>query len=140
MSEGDELEEARGMPTILLAEDDVAQRLLYTRILIAAGYYVLSAENGDEAIETARRAHPGLVLMDVTMPGKDGWTVTRELKNDPATRDTPIIVMTGLTGAVEDGTVAASGCDDFMTKPIAVRALLTKVASFLPPGRHSTPI
>ncbi len=121
--------------TILLAEDDVAQRLLYTRILIGAGYYVLGADNGDDAVDLARRELPDLVLMDVTMPGRDGWSATRTLKDDERTRHIPIILMTGLTGEEADASARASGCDRLMDKPIPVRSLLATVADYAPP-RH----
>src|SRR6187549_1513652 len=107
--------------TILLAEDDTAQRLLYTRILMGAGYYVFGTDNGDDAVDIARRELPNLVLMDVTMPGRDGWAATRALKDDERTRDIPVVLMTGLTGVATDAAARASGCNQVMGKPIPVR-------------------
>lgn len=121
---------AQDRPTILLAEDDVTQRVLYTRILIAAGYYVLGVDNGDDAVEVTRRELPGLVLMDVTMPAKDGLTASRELKADSMTRHIPIILMTGHS---ESGTTLSDALSDaILAKPIPVRQLLAKVMHFLP--------
>ena len=118
--------------TILLAEDDVAQRLLYTRILIGAGYYVLGADNGDDALETARRELPDLVLMDVTMPGRDGWSTARALKDDERTRHIPVVLMTGHTGDAADAAARASGCNEMLGKPIPVRSLLAAVETYVP--------
>lgn len=121
---------AEPRPTILLAEDDITQRVLYTRILIAAGYYVFGVGNGDDAVDVTRRELPGLVLMDVTMPAKDGLTATRELKADAATRHIPIILMTGHS---ESGTTLSDSLSDaILAKPIPVRQLLAHVTRFLP--------
>lgn len=121
---------AEPRPTILLAEDDITQRVLYTRILIAAGYYVFGVGNGDDAVDVTRRELPGLVLMDVTMPAKDGLTATRELKADEATRHIPIILMTGHS---ESGTTLRDSMSDaILAKPIPVRQLLAEVTRFLP--------
>lgn len=111
----------------------MAQRLLYTRILIGAGYYVLGADNGDDAVDIARRELPDLVLMDVTMPGRDGWAAARALKDDERTRRIPVVLMTGLSGAATDEAARASGCDSVLGKPIPVRSLLSIVAQFLTP-------
>lgn len=126
-------EPAPDQARILLAEDDTAQRLLYTRILIGAGYYVLGADNGDDAVDIALRERPNLVLMDVTMPGRDGWSATRTLKDDERTRDIPVVLMTGLTGIATDAAARASGCDQVMGKPIPIRSLLSTVAGYLTP-------
>lgn len=128
-----------GQSTILLAEDDTAQRLLYTRILIGAGYYVFGTDNGDDAVDIAFRERPNLVLMDVTMPGRDGWSATRALKDDARTRDIPVVLMTGLTGIATDAAARASGCDQVMGKPIPVRSLLSTVAGYLTPP-SGTPV
>ena len=133
MRPGDSLELSAG-PTILLAEDDLTQRLLYTRILMGSGYYVICAANGDEAMLSARRDQPNLILMDVTMPGTSGWAAARELKDDPATRHIPIILMTGLTGDEAERAAADAGCDSFLPKPLPVRTLLSTVERFCPPG------
>ncbi len=121
---------AEPRPTILLAEDDVTQRVLYTRILIAAGYHVFGVDNGHDAVDVTRRELPGLVVMDVTMPGKDGLTATRELKENEATRHIPIILMTGHS---ESGTTLSDSLSDaILAKPIPVRQLLAQVTHFLP--------
>ena len=133
MTEVGILEETDRGPTILLAEDDMAQLSLYTRILIGTGYYVFGVDNGNDAVETARREQPGLVIMDATLPLKDGWSATRELKADAATRHIPIILVTGLTGEADERAGVNAGCDAFLKKPLPVRELLATAARFLPP-------
>jgi two-component system cell cycle response regulator DivK len=140
MTEGAVLDGTQRGPTILLAEDDIAQLSLYTRILIGTGYYVIGVDNGDDAVAMTRRELPGLVIMDATLPGKDGWTATRELKADVLTRHIPIILATGLTGDADERAAAVAGCDVFLRKPIPVRDLLAAVFRFLAPRPDATPI
>ena len=119
-------------PHILVAEDNVEQRSLYVAILTGAGYLVLEAGDGAEAVEVARRERPGLVLMDVTMPGTSGWNAVRTLKEDPETRPIPIIVVTGLASAWDRDASLASGCDEYLAKPVSPVRLLEEVRKFLP--------
>jgi CheY-like chemotaxis protein len=125
-------EEIRLGPTILVVEDDVEQRMLFTRIFVASGYFVLAAENGDEAVNIAVRELPGLIMMDATMPGKNGWVATRELKDDARTRHIPILILTGHSGDVARDAALAAGCDVYLTKPVPVRHLLAAVLKLLP--------
>jgi two-component system cell cycle response regulator DivK len=119
-------------PTILVAEDNAEQRSLYVAVLSGVGYRVLEAADGMEAVEVARSARPGLVLMDVTMPGTSGWNAVRTLKEDAATRAIPIIVVTGLANAWDRDASMASGCDEYLAKPVAPVRLLEEVQKFLP--------
>lgn len=119
-------------PYILVAEDNVDQRSLYVAILTGAGYRVLEAGDGAEAVDVARREHPGLVLMDVTMPGTSGWNAVRTLKEHPDTRPIPIIVVTGLASAWDRDASLASGCDEYLAKPVSPIRLLEEVRKFLP--------
>jgi CheY-like chemotaxis protein len=123
---------ASDRPTILVAEDNVDQRSLYVAILTGAGYRVLEAGDGGEAVESARRDRPGLVLMDVTMPGMSGWNAVRTLKDDPATHDIPIIVVTGLANSWDRDASLASGSDEHLAKPVPPLRLLEEVRRFLP--------
>jgi two-component system, cell cycle response regulator DivK len=119
-------------PTILVAEDNADQRSLYVALLSGVGYRVLEAADGMEAVEIARRAQPGLVLMDVTMPGTSGWNAVRTLKQDPQTRLIPIIVVTGLASSWDRDASIASGCDEYLAKPVQPVRLLEEVRKFLP--------
>jgi CheY-like chemotaxis protein len=119
-------------PSVLVAEDNVEQRELYVAILTGAGYRVLEAGDGAEAVDVARRERPGLVLMDVTMPGTSGWNAVRILKDDPITHPIPIIVVTGLASAWDRDASLASGCDEYLAKPVPPLKLLEEVRKFLP--------
>ena len=119
-------------PTILIAEDSVEQRSLYVAILESAGYRVLEAGDGAEAVAITQRERPGLVLMDVTMPGTSGWNAVRVLKADPTTIDIPIIVVTGLAGSWDRDASIASGADEHLAKPVSPHRLLEEVRKFLP--------
>jgi CheY-like chemotaxis protein len=123
---------APAAPTILVAEDNAEQRLLYAAILTGAGYRVLEAGDGAEAVEIARRERPGLVLMDVTMPATSGWNAVRTLKEDAETRPIPIIVVTGLASAWDRDASLAAGCDEYLAKPVPPVRLLEEVRKFLP--------
>lgn len=120
-------------PTILVADDDSEQRALYAIILTGAGYRVLEAGDGAAAVEIVRRSRPGLVLMDVTMPGTSGWNAVRTLKEDPATYDVPIIVVTGLASDWDRDASIAAGCDQYLAKPVPPLRLLEEVRKILPP-------
>jgi len=119
-------------PTILVAEDNADQRSLYVALLSGVGYRVLEAADGAEAVEIARQSQPGLVLMDVTMPGTSGWNAVRTLKQDPQTHMIPIIVVTGLASTWDRDASIASGCDEYLAKPVQPARLLEEVRKFLP--------
>lgn len=121
-----------GKPTVLVAEDDAEQRSLYAAILQSAGYRVLEARDGREAVEVVQRERPGLVLMDVTMPGTSGWNAVRTLKEDVDTMGVPIIVVTGLVGSFDRDASLAAGADEHLDKPVSPQALLREVRRFLP--------
>ncbi len=118
--------------TILVAEDNADQRSLYVALLTGVGYHVLEASDGAEAVEIARQSQPGLVLMDVTMPGTSGWNAVRTLKQDPQTHMIPIIVVTGLASTWDRDASIASGCDEYLAKPVQPVRLLEEVRKFLP--------
>ena len=117
---------------MLVAEDDAEQRSLYAAILQGAGYRVLEAGDGREAVEIVQRERPGLVLMDVTMPGTSGWNAVRTLKEDVDTMGVPIIVVTGLVGSFDRDASLAAGADEHLDKPVSPQALLREVRRFLP--------
>lgn len=117
---------------VLVAEDNADQRSLYAQVLASAGYGVLEAADGVEAVSIARREKPGLVLMDVTMPGTSGWNAVRTLKEDMETHAIPIIVVTGLASAWDRDASLAAGCDEYLAKPVPPARLLEEVRKFLP--------
>ena len=93
---------------------------------------MLEAGDGAEAVEMVRRERPGLVLMDVTMPGTGGWNAVRVLKEDPETLGVPIIVVTGLAGSWDRDASLAAGADDYLAKPVSPVRLLEEVRKFFP--------
>lgn len=116
----------------ILLVDDSPTVLLMERLLLQDGPYALiSALGGQEALNLALAERPDLILMDVVMPGLDGFEVCRRLRAEEATRTTPIILVTTRGGAehVEQG--YESGCSDYVTKPFDGNELRAKIESFL---------
>jgi DNA-binding response OmpR family regulator len=116
---------------ILLVDDSSTVLLMEKMILSKSEYDVVTARDGLEGVEKARCEHPDLILMDVVMPRMDGFEAVRKLREDEATRGIPVIMVTtrGELQSVETG--YASGCSDYVTKPINGLELLTKVRSCL---------
>ena len=121
-------------PLILVVDDYQDAREMYAEYLQFSGFRVAEAKNGNEAVEKAFALKPDLILMDLSLPGMDGWEATRRLKADEATRRIPVVALTGhaLAGASEGAKKA--GCDSFVTKPclpddlvVEVRRMLTTV-------------
>ena len=121
---------ARGAATILVAEDHPDSRDALQALLEAAGYTVVVARNGREAIEHARSRPPDLILMDIMMPEVDGFQATRTIRQEGGQlENVPIVAVTAMEGS-RDLTEAA-GCDDFVSKPIDVRPFLEKIRTWL---------
>ena len=117
--------------TVLVADDNPDQRALYVDILSSAGYAVIEACDGREAIERARQDRPALIVMDVTMPGTSGWNAVRAVRDQAETRDIPVIVVTGLAGTRDRDASFAAGSDAYLSKPVSPRQLLEEVRRFL---------
>jgi len=116
---------------ILLVEDNEMNRDILSRRLQRRGYEVLTAVDGEGGLALTRSDSPALVLMDMSLPGIDGWEATRQLKADPATRATPVIALTAHAMAGDREKSLAAGCDDFDTKPIDLDRLLGKIEALL---------
>jgi len=116
---------------ILLVDDSATVLMMERMILAAERFEVLTAANGLEAQETARRELPDLILMDVVMPKATGIEACRAIRADPRTRHIPIILVTtrGEAHNVEQG--YESGCNDYVTKPVNSSELLSKVRNIL---------
>ena len=116
---------------ILLVDDSSTVLLMEKMILSKSEYDVVTARDGVEGVEKARKERPDLILMDVVMPRMDGFEAVRKLREDDTTRAIPVIMVTtrGELQSVETG--YASGCSDYVTKPINGLELLTKVRSCL---------
>src|SRR5882724_10299477 len=97
---------------ILLVEDDEMNRVMLSRRLQRRGYEVLTAIDGESGLALIGSEAPALVLMDMSLPGIDGWQATRQLKAEPATRAVPIVALTAHAMAGDREQALASGCDD----------------------------
>src|SRR5688572_27561860 len=106
------------MNTILVVDDNADNRFVIGRLLQLAGYQVVSATGGREAIQLAEQRRPALILMDLAMPGMDGWAATAQLKQRPHIADIPVIAVTGHVTQEEIQRARQAGCVDFLTKPI----------------------
>jgi two-component system, cell cycle response regulator DivK len=118
-------------PLILVVDDYQDAREMYAEYLQFSGFRVAEAKNGNEAIEKAFELGPDLILMDLSLPGMDGWEATRQLKSDERTRHIPVVALTGhaLAGASEGAKKA--GCDSFVTKPCLPDDLVVEVRRML---------
>ena len=116
---------------ILLVEDNEMNRDMLSRRLQRRGYEVLTAVDGESGLALTKSETPTLVLMDMSLPGIDGWEATRRLKADPATRAIPVIALTAHAMAGDREQALAAGCDDFDIKPIDLDRLLGKIEALL---------
>ncbi len=119
------------MPKILLVEDNEMNRDLLSRRLARRGYTVLFALDGAEGVARCTKELPDLVIMDLALPGMDGWEATRRLKAAPATRHIPVLALTAHALTGEEERARAAGCDDFETKPVDLPRLLAKLEALL---------
>ena len=109
--------------TILVADDEEGIRVLCRVNLEMSGYSVLEASDGLSALDTARTAHPDLVFLDVMMPGMDGWDVLRRLKEDPATADIPVVMLTARTSEADQIRAWGEGVLQYLAKPFSPQLL-----------------
>ena len=123
------------MSKILLVEDNEMNRDMLSRRLLRNGYEVVLAMDGGEGLAKARAESPDLILMDMSLPGLDGWEATRQLKAEPGTRGIPVIALTAHAMAGDRQKALSAGCDDFDTKPVELPRLLTKIQALLQRSR-----
>ena len=118
------------MKTILIVEDIELNRELLAQLL-EENHRLVFAEDGVAALERADEIHPDLILMDLSLPRMDGWEATRRLKADPAMADIPVIALSARAMTGDEERARASGCDDFLTKPIDETLLFQTLARHL---------
>ena len=114
---------------ILVVDDSPTERHVLVELLTRKGYQVLTAESGEEGIEKAKSEQPDLVLMDVVMPGLNGYQATRTLTRDEATKHIPVIVCTSKGQETDKIWGLSQGAQDYMVKPINPEELLAKIAA-----------
>jgi len=112
---------------ILLVEDNELNRDMLSRRLKRKGFTVLSAKNGQEGIDVAISENPDIILMDLSLPVVDGWTAAKMLKSDNTTKSIPIIALTAHAMKGDREKALKAGCDDYDTKPIDFKRLLSKI-------------
>jgi two-component system, cell cycle response regulator DivK len=118
-------------PLILVVEDFDDAREMYRDYLEFSGFRVETARDGREAIDKTRELRPDLVLMDLSLPGLDGWEATRLLKAAPDTRDILIIALSAHALAAEGERARAAGCDGFIAKPCLPPDLVREIGKYL---------
>jgi two-component system, cell cycle response regulator DivK len=117
---------------ILVIEDQEDNRTIVRDLVTANGYQLLEATSGEEGLKIAARERPDLILMDIQLPGIDGYEVTRRLKADATLRKIPVIAVTSYALSGDDKKAFAAGCEGYVTKPFSPRLLLAKIREFLP--------
>ena len=120
---------------ILVIEDQEDNRQIVRDLVTASGYELIEATTGEEGIEAAARERPDLILMDIQLPGIDGYEVTRRIKANPQLLKIPIIAVTSYALSGDDKKAFAAGCDGYVTKPYSPRLLLADVTNTWPEGR-----
>jgi two-component system cell cycle response regulator DivK len=125
------------MTKILLVEDNEMNRDMLSRRLQKQGYEVVMAVDGEEGVAKAQSEAPALILMDMSLPGIDGWEATRRLKAAPQTQNIPVVALTAHAMSDDRDKALAAGCDDFDTKPVELARLLSKIQALLGPGTKS---
>ena len=116
---------------VLLVEDNEVNRDMLVRRLERAGHCVSTAADGEAALQAMRELQPGVVLMDMNLPVKDGWTACAEAQTDAAIAAIPIIALTAHAMEEDRHRALASGCRDYATKPVDFPDLLAKISTQL---------
>jgi len=114
---------------VLVVDDSPTERFVMMELLKKHGYQVLVAENGEDGIAKAKAEHPDLVIMDVIMPGTNGFQATRNLKRDDGARDIPVIICTSKSQETDKIWGLRQGADNYLTKPVNEQALLAAIAA-----------
>jgi len=114
---------------ILVADDEPDIRLMVCRML-SRDYLVLEASDGEEAVRLARLHKPAIILMDIMMPRKDGYSACHEIKSDTTTRSIPVVMVTGIGHKLNEKPSAEVGADGYMTKPFSLEKLLEIIGQF----------
>ncbi len=125
--------------TVLLIEDNEQNRYLATFLLERRGYRVVSAVDGPGGVEQARSLAPDLILLDIQLPGMDGYAVARALRAVEALRATPVIAVTSYAMVGDREKSLAAGCTGYIEKPINPDTFVSEIERFAPPSPSSAP-
>lgn len=119
------------MPKILVVEDHLHNRELLVTLLELHGYSVITAGNGEEGVVRARAERPDLIILDMELPGLNGYEAARLIRSDPEIGRTPILAVTAHALPGDEAKALAAGCDGYISKPINTRGLPVKVRELL---------
>lgn len=117
--------------SILVVEDQADNRRILRDLLANAGYELIEAESGEEALTAVETKRPDLILMDIQLPVMDGYEATRRIRSNPELKSVPIIAVTSYALAGDEAKALAAGCTAYITKPFSPRSLLAKVQEHL---------
>jgi two-component system, cell cycle response regulator DivK len=117
---------------ILVVEDTEDNRQIVRDLLSSVGYELIEAVDGAEGVAMAQSQHPDLILMDIQLPGMDGYEATRQIRAVPELAGVPIIAVTSYALSGDEAKTRAAGCDGYVAKPFSPRHLLAKIREFLP--------
>jgi CheY-like chemotaxis protein len=123
------------VPKILLVEDNEMNLDMLSRRLLKRGYQVVTARDGQAAVEMAEAERPDLILMDMRLPVLDGWEATRRIKSAESTRPIPVIALTADARSEDRDRALSVGCDDYDYKPVEIDRLLGKIRALLERSR-----
>ena len=119
------------MAKILIVDDSPTEQHIISKTLQGEGYMIVSAVNGEEGVKKAKETMPDLILMDVVMPGMNGFQATRKITRDPATKNIPVIMVTTKDQATDRAWAMRQGAIDYLVKPVSGTELLKKIAMAL---------
>ena len=119
------------MNTVLLVEDNPHNRKIFSGMLTHAGFRVVEAEDGHKALAAVAAELPDVILMDLSIPGVDGWEVTRRIKADTRSKAVPIIALTAHAMRGDEERARAAGCDHYLAKPISPKKVVEEVRKIL---------
>lgn len=117
--------------TVLYVEDNPENRMLIRRVLEAEGFRVVLAANATEALQMLQQENPQVVLMDISMPDVDGYTLTARIKSTPGFEKLPVIALTANVMRGEQERALRAGCDGYIQKPVDIDSLAQQIESFL---------
>jgi two-component system cell cycle response regulator DivK len=117
---------------ILVIEDQEDNRRIMRDLLTSVGYELIEAVTGEEGVSSAEDHVPDLILMDIQLPGIDGYETTRRIKGNPALQHIPIIAVTSYALSGDDVKAYEAGCNGYVSKPFSPRALLAKIREYVP--------
>jgi two-component system cell cycle response regulator DivK len=116
---------------VLVVEDHEDNRQILRDLLGSAGFEIVEAENGEEAVTLAETSRPDVILMDIQLPVLDGYEATRRIKANPSLRSIPVIVATSYALSGDEEKARLAGCDDYVSKPFSPRDLLAKIRRYV---------